>query len=363
MGKQIVYKKELLPVTDQLVQLKGVCKQFSKAQTAALENITLNLERGQILALLGPSGCGKTTLLRSIAGFEQPDSGTISLAGRKVAAPSTYVPPEKRRVGMVFQEFALFPHLSVGDNVAFGLKQKIKQPALIKAEVLEAIALVGLEGLQDRYPHELSGGQRQRVALARALAPRPVLMLLDEPLSNLDLQVRIYLRNEIRKILKETETTAIFVTHDREEALAISDVVGVMHNGRLEQLDTPEEVYQEPTSRFVAGFVTQANFLWAKRNGRLWETEVGCFEAPTANSPSGETGEVMIREEDLVIQVDDSGTATVRDRQFLGRENRYCLLTPSGQEIHARTPISASLPVGARVQLSVMPERLKVFTS
>lgn len=350
-------------MTDKLVQLEGVSKLFAKAQTAALKDITLTLERGKILALLGPSGCGKTTLLRSIAGFEQPDAGTISLAGKRVAAPNCCVPPERRRIGMVFQEFALFPHLTVGENVAFGLKQKVKQPALIKAQVLDAIALVGLEGLQNRYPHELSGGQRQRVALARALAPRPVLMLLDEPLSNLDLQVRIYLRNEIRKILKATETTAIFVTHDREEALAISDVVGVMREGCLEQLDTPEGVYQEPSSRFVAQFVTQANFLWAKRNGRMWETEVGCFEASTASHTVGETGEVMIREEDLTIEANDSGAATVRDRQFLGRENRYCLLTPSGQELHARTPVSASLPVGARVQLSVMPERLKIFSN
>jgi iron(III) transport system ATP-binding protein len=349
-------------MNNEIVQLAQVSKRFSRMSAPALENVSLHLERGKLLTLLGPSGCGKTTLLRSIAGFERPDSGTIALAGQQVAGKGVWVPPERRHVGMVFQEYALFPHLTVADNIAFGLQQTLdKQPAIVKERTREAIALVGLEEMQHRYPHELSGGQRQRVALARALAPRPVLMLLDEPLSNLDVQVRVHLRHEIRRILKEAEMTAIFVTHDREEALAISDVVGVMRNGHLEQLDTPEEIYKEPASRFVAQFVTQANFLHAKRKGRLWETEVGCFEVKTVCGEAGERGEVMIREEDLELHPDEESEVRICDRQFLGREYRYCAILPSGQRFHARIAAGASLAVGERVKLSVLPRRLRVF--
>ncbi|MGB5901084.1 MAG: ABC transporter ATP-binding protein [Geitlerinemataceae cyanobacterium] len=351
-------------MTHEIVLLEKVCKQFSKTQMAALADVTLRLGEGKLLALLGPSGCGKTTLLRSIAGFDRPDSGTISIDGRSVASPSEWVPPERRRVGMVFQEFALFPHLTVAENVAFGLQDLTKkQPALAKDRVREAIALVELEGFQNRYPHELSGGQRQRVALARALAPRPLLVLLDEPLSNLDVQVRVYLRHEIRKILKATGTTAIFVTHDREEALAISDVVGVMRDGRLEQLDTPERIYQQPASRFVAQFVTQANFLRAQRNGNGWETEIGCFAAHSIHGEAGELAEVMIREEEVTIEPDETGDITVCDRQFLGREHRYGLVTPSGQQLYARVPQASVLEIGSRVRVSVGSEKPIVFLS
>ncbi|MGB3238849.1 MAG: ABC transporter ATP-binding protein [Geitlerinemataceae cyanobacterium] len=351
-------------MTNEIVLLEKVCKQFPKTQMAALADVTLSLGEGKLLALLGPSGCGKTTLLRSIAGFDRPDRGTISIDGRSVASPSEWVPPERRRVGMVFQEFALFPHLTVAENVAFGLQDLTKkQPALAKDRVREAIALVELEGFQNRYPHELSGGQRQRVALARALAPRPLLVLLDEPLSNLDVQVRVYLRHEIRKILKATGTTAIFVTHDREEALAISDVVGVMRDGRLEQLDTPERIYQQPASRFVAQFVTQANFLRAQRNGNGWETEIGCFAAHSIHGEAGELAEVMIREEEVTIEPDETGDITVCDRQFLGREHRYGLVTPSGQQLYARVPQASVLEIGSRVRVSVGSEKPIVFLS
>ncbi len=345
-----------------IVQLIQVSKRFAGMKTPALETIDLSLEQGQLLTLLGPSGCGKTTLLRSIAGFETPDSGTIALAEKTVAAHGIWVPPEQRRVGMVFQEYALFPHLTVAENIAFGLRQILeKQPAIVKERTRDAIALVGLEGLDKRYPHELSGGQRQRVALARALAPRPVLMLLDEPLSNLDAQVRVYLRNEVRRILKEAQMTAIFVTHDREEALAISDVVGVMHQGHLEQLDTPEAIYTEPASRFVAQFVTQANFLSAQRRGNLWETEVGSFEVGAVSGEGNEGGEVMIREEDLQFHPDEGSEVRICDRQFLGREYRYCAIAPSGQRLHARIAAATDLAIGTQVKLSVSPGQLRVF--
>ncbi|MBD2128658.1 ABC transporter ATP-binding protein [Microcoleus sp. ZQ-A2] len=348
-----------------ILHLEGITKQFEHSSYPAVANVTLTLQQGDLLGLLGPSGCGKTTLLRIVAGFEQPQSGIVELAGRPVAGGGYWVPPEQRDTGMVFQDYALFPHLSVADNVAFGLKKSRDRSKVhgFKEKVKEAIALVGLSGLEQRYPHELSGGQQQRVALARALAPRPALILLDEPLSNLDVQVRLRLRQEVRSILKETGTSAIFVTHDQEEALSISDKVGVMRGGHLEQLGTPEEIYTHPASRFVAEFVTQSNFLPARRREHRWETEVGSFDVTMVDSqlnPTGETqssvldvGELMLREENLILQPDDEAKVVIRERHFLGREYRYCLETPSGKQLHARTTLSTLLPVGTRVQLSV----------
>jgi iron(III) transport system ATP-binding protein len=345
-------------MSDEILRLDRVTKQFANSSVPALDTIDLSLTRGCLLSLLGPSGCGKTTLLRLIAGFEQPDHGTIYLAGQVVAGAGRNVPPERRRLGMVFQEFALFPHLTVGQNISFGLKQAGLRDQDIRRRTGEALELVALEGLEKRYPHQLSGGQRQRVALARAIAPKPDLILLDEPLSNLDVQVRHYLRHEIRHILKETGTTAIFVTHDREEAMVMSDRIGVIRQGQLEQLGTPEEIYCSPRSRFVAEFVSQANFLNARRRGSAWETEVGSFELTASSVQDGEIGELAIREEDLTLRPDEDGCATVLDRQFLGHSHRYCLATPSGQQLHARTPPSSILPIGSRVCLSASNIRL-----
>lgn len=366
-----------------ILALEGVKKQFPNSTTAAVADVSLEVKQGEIISLLGPSGCGKTTLLRLIAGFERPDAGAIAIGGQTVASEGVWVNPEHRHLGMVFQEYALFPHLTVADNVAFGLQKrrgekfslKVWQTSLtntkaIRDRVKELLELVGLEGLDRRYPHELSGGQRQRVALARALAPSPEIVLLDEPLSNLDLQVRLYLREEVRKILKNTGTTAIFVTHDREEALAISDRVAVMRSGAIEQMGTPEEIYQAPISRFVAGFVTEANFLTARRIGQKWETEVGCFEILDSDLDSGmnsellrdgDLAELMIREEDVTLKPSEQASVVIRDRQFLGREHRYCLITPSGQEIHARTTVNSLLPVGTRVAVGAVPTGLRIY--
>jgi iron(III) transport system ATP-binding protein len=354
-----------------ILHLKNVTKHFPRAAVPAVKDVTLTLQEGDVLGMLGPSGCGKTTLLRMIAGFESPQAGQIELAGRLVAGSGTWVAPENRSIGMVFQDFALFPHLNVAENVAFGLKQRDSKK-LWQERMIEAIALVGLQGMENRYPHELSGGQQQRVALARALAPRPTLVLLDEPLSNLDVQVRLYLRQEVRDILKKTGTSAIFVTHDQEEALSISDQVAVMRQGNLEQLGTPEAIYREPASRFVAEFVTQANFVPAQYHAQRWQTEIGEFDAEKVicacscdrpSEPDNITGDLMIRQEDLILHPDSEGTVVVGDRQFLGREYSYRLYTPSGQILHARASASTLLSVGQTVRLAIANSALKFFPS
>ena len=347
-----------------ILQIQGVIKGFPGQSTPALNDITFDLYPVEIIGLLGPSGCGKTTLLRIIAGFESPSQGSVTLGGNCVSSRQALLPPEKRNTGMVFQDYALFPHLTIADNIAFGLKQQPSGKQLNRGQIRERIAevldLVGLSGLEKRYPHELSGGQQQRIALARALAPRPRLILLDEPLSNLDVQVRRRLRHEIRRILKATGIAVIFVTHDQEEAMAISDRIGVMHQGNLAQIDHPEVIYTQPANRFVAEFVTQANFLTAYCQGDEIATAFGHWQvlAPIAEGP----GEVMLREEEIEITPATESTVKVCDRQFLGREYRYCLQSDSsGQQLHARLPLQTQIPIGAAVSVSLVNQSPKIF--
>ena len=359
-----------------ILQLKSISKTFTASNTPAVNQVSLELQQGELLGLLGPSGCGKTTLLRIVAGFEKVSQGQVELAGKIVSDRNKNIPPEKRNTGMVFQDYALFPHLTVAENIAFGLKGKknaanggifhhgrLKNPE-IKQRIRNVLDLVGLSRLEKRYPHELSGGQQQRVALARAIAPQPALILLDEPLSNLDVQVRHRLREEIRSILKAAGTTAIFVTHDREEALAISDKIAVMRDGKLEQVGTPEEIYTQPSSRFVAEFVTQANFLTVRREGQNWTTEIGQVELPTAiTTAECDCAELMLRQEDIIVtpDPDNNSLVTVKERQFLGREYRYCLETASGKRLHARTTISNPVAVGTKVNVSVISNSPLIF--
>lgn len=349
------------PPVAPILRLDAITRQFAPDALPAVCNVSLTMQPGELLALLGPSGCGKTTLLRLIAGFEQPQSGAIDIGQRSVTGANCWVPPEKRGVGMVFQDYALFPHLTVWQNIAFGLSEK--PSSAIQQRVQETIALVGLEGMDSRYPHQLSGGQQQRVALARALAPHPFLVLLDEPLSNLDVQVRLRLRQELREILKAAGTSAVFVTHDQEEALSIADTVAVMRLGRLEQMGTPETLYKEPTSRFVAEFVTQANFLPAKPQGQYWETAIGnipteqvIFATPKPNNALAPV-DLMLRQEDLLLRLAEpsnqhKANAIIRDRQFLGREYRYTVQL-SEQALIARTSVEQCLPVGAAVDVTI----------
>ncbi len=346
-----------------ILRLENITFKFSQMTTPAVDGVTLALASGDVLGLLGPSGCGKTTLLRIVAGFECPQTGNVEIAERLVAGNGEWIPPEHRHIGMMFQDYSLFPHLSVMENIAFGLRYAKGRDC--RERVAELLALVKLTGLENRYPHELSGGQQQRVALARALAPQPKLLLLDEPLSNLDVQVRLRLREEVLEILKTKGISGIFVTHDRQEALAIADRVAVMHEGKLEQIGTPEEVYAQPSSRFVAEFVTQANFLSATRKGNLWETEIGYFAFNNRHSDnvllSQDKGDLMIPEEDIILQPDCDGSVAIETRCFTGREYRYCLRTPSGKKLYARTSATVALAIGTRVQLSVVEQALRFF--
>ncbi|MBE9136844.1 ABC transporter ATP-binding protein [Nodosilinea sp. LEGE 07088] len=350
-----------------ILRLDNITKRYSSQLPPAVDRVSLALQQGEILGLLGPSGCGKTTLLRLIAGFEQPDDGDVFLGSQSVCG-TTWLPPERRDVGIVFQDYALFPHLTVAQNVAFGLQGNSRggpTATEIEQQTAAAISLVGLEGLKHRFPHELSGGQQQRVALARALAPRPTIILLDEPFSNLDVQVRLYLRQEVRDILRQVGASGVFVTHDQEEALALADRVAVMHQGRLEQIDAPEAVYGQPSSRFVAEFVTQANFLPAQHSAGGWLTEVGCFKAKTdaTDQPGSQLGQVdlMVRQEDIALVEDAVGGAVVRDRQFLGREYKYCLQTPAGKWLYARLPVGNPIAIGSRVTITVPSQQVRLY--
>lgn len=341
-----------------VLKINQISKQFDRTSPPVLSQVSLELQEGEILGLLGPSGCGKTTLLRLVAGFETLNSGSIELSGESIATSERSVAPEHRNIGMVFQDYALFPHLTIAQNVAFGLQKTSRKrfaAAQIQALTQESIDRVGLSGLELRYPHELSGGQQQRVALARALAPQPAMILLDEPLSNLDIQVRLRLRQEIRSILKNARTSAIFVTHDQEEALSMCDRIAVMNKGTLEQIGTPESIYQTPMSRFVADFVTQANFIEATFRSGFWHTEIGEFETiGTLENPDKKSqATLMIRQEDVKIKTDDRSNIIIRDRQFLGREYCYELVLPSGQVLLATCPIDEKYEVGSGVTIEI----------
>ena len=329
-----------------LLTLEHVTKRFEAGGAPAVDDLSLAVERGRILALLGPSGCGKTTTLRLIAGFETPNAGRITIAGRTVAdaRDGAHVEPEARGVGIVFQDYALFPHLTVGENVAFGL------PRTARGErVGQILDLVGLADLTDRYPHELSGGQQQRVAVARALAPAPAVILLDEPFSNLDADLRAQMRDEVEKILRSTGTTAIFVTHDQEEAFTIADHVGVLDRGRLEQLGPPEAIYHHPATPFVAEFVGAADFLPGIVTSQGIVTEIGVFGNVEAREP-GEKVRVMIRPDDVTFVPDPQGEAVILRRSFRGSENLYSLGLPSGHRVHSSQPSSAAFATGTRVR-------------
>jgi iron(III) transport system ATP-binding protein len=332
-----------------LLVLDQVSKRYEPGDSLAVDRLSLQVAEGEIIALLGPSGCGKTTTLRLIAGLEIPDAGTITLRGRVVTGPGRVVPPEERGIGIVFQDYALFPHLTVADNVGFGLPRAARHGR--RGRITEVLDLVGLAGLGSRYPHELSGGQQQRVALARALAPAPALMLLDEPFSNLDADLRAQMREEVERILRETATTAVFVTHDQEEAFTLADRVGVLQAGHVEQMAPPQQIYHRPATRFVASFVGAADFLPGRVGAEGIATELGTF-ANVDRFPAGQAVDVMIRPDDISFVPEANGAGTITRRYFRGSETVYCIRLPSGHRVHSSQPSASVLPIGMQVSLS-----------
>ncbi|MDQ3305620.1 MAG: ABC transporter ATP-binding protein [Actinomycetota bacterium] len=328
------------------VEVRGLCKAFG-AQPV-LRDVSLQVAPGTILALLGPSGCGKTTLLRSIAGLETPDRGEVAVAGRLLASDRVDVAPENRQVGMVFQDWALFPHLSVAANVGYGLPRRerrgIRRRASGPDRVAEALEMVGLGGLGDRSPGTLSGGQQQRVALARALAPRPAVLLLDEPFSNLDTALRVEIRAEVHRLLAGLGITTVFVTHDQEEAFVLGDEVAVMCDGMIMQRAVPAVLYATPATPWVAGFVGDANLVPGEASAGYAETAVG--RVRVADEASGPV-QVLVRPEALALAPGEG--AQVDIVEFYGHDSVYEVTLDDGARLRARVAASPSLVRGQRV--------------
>lgn len=348
------------------LELKAVAQRYG--QHTVVNGVDFRLEQGSIACLLGPSGCGKTTLLRCIAGFEEVSGGEILIHDQSMSRAGFRVPPERRRVGMVFQDYALFPHLTVEDNVGFGLRGVSAADRDQRVESL--LATVGLAGQGRKFPHELSGGQQQRVALARALAPRPELVLLDEPFSNLDVDLRERLSVEVREILKSEGMTAVLVTHDQHEAFAMADEIGVMYEGRIQQWDTPYNLYHRPANRFVADFVGKGVFvpgtvLDANRvrielgeldSGVPVECSVGC-----AACGKGCGVDVLLRPDDVIHDDASPTRAEVRHKAFRGADILYTLRLPSGTEVLSLVPSHHNHALGEAIGVRLEADHVIAF--
>jgi iron(III) transport system ATP-binding protein len=367
-AKNYHYSRVSPASNDAILQVDALCVAYGRSGAQVLDGLSFSLARGDIGCIVGASGCGKTTLLRAIGGFVPVARGTIRIDGDLVASPRVNVPPERRGVGLVFQDYALFPHLRVEDNVAFGLRGLDAGARARRAHAM--LELVGLAAVARRYPHELSGGQQQRIALARALAPAPKLLLMDEPFSNLDVELRARLGAEVRQILKESGTSAILVTHDQQEAFAIADRVGVMNAGKLEQWDRPYELYHRPASRFVADFIGQGVFLPARvlGSGRLaieLGELTGDIPAPCGRDcgvcADGAAVEVLLRPDDVVHDDTSALTAEVVRKVFRGGDFVYTLRLASGREVLALVPSHHDHAIGERIGIRLDADHVITF--
>jgi iron(III) transport system ATP-binding protein len=341
------------------LELKNVARSFGSRR--AVDGLSFQLAQGSIGCLLGPSGCGKTTALRCIAGFESIDAGSIAAHGRVLAQPGFEMPPFERQIGMVFQDYALFPHLTVLQNVAFGLHRLAAANRDRRAQ--EMIDLVGLADYGNQYPHQLSGGQQQRVALARALAPEPEIVLLDEPFSSLDVELRERLGAEVRSVLKTVNATALLVTHDQQEAFAVADVVGVMRDGRLEQWDVPYELYHRPASRFVADFIGQGVFIAGEMvDAGAVRTELGVMRV-NGRDPLGigTAVDLLLRPDDVIHDDSSPFQAEVCQRAFRGAEFLYTLKLPSGARVLSLVPSHHNHAVGEKIGIRIEPDHVVAF--
>ncbi|MCT9096591.1 ABC transporter ATP-binding protein [Haloarchaeobius sp. HME9146] len=352
---ETVYDRPSVEDSETVLELDGVSKSYGSEDV--ITDLSLSVREGEILTMLGPSGCGKTTTLRLVAGLERPDGGTVNLNGSAVSGNGSFVSPEKRGVGVVFQEFALFPHMTARENVGFGLKDM--DEAQKQERVDEMLDLVGLHSHADAYPDELSGGQQQRIALARSLAPEPRILLLDEPFSNLDVDLRVEMREEVRRILKEAGVTAISVTHDQEEAMSISDRVAVMNDGDLEQVGRPEQVFQHPESRFVAGFLGHASFLSGFLRGEAVETGIGTVDREImhglAQEYDGTTLDVLVRPDDISAAPCDGAESNGRViyRRYLGPTILYRVELDNGDVLECMHNHTDQVDLDQRVRVDL----------
>ena len=356
-SREATFQGNLFAPASSVLELRDVSCAYETGRPA-VQGISFAAREGEILCLLGPSGCGKTTILRAIAGFEPVRSGQLFLSGQLVSSPDVMIPTENRHVGMVFQEYALFPHLRVQDNIAFGLSHLARSERA--ARVQEMLRLTGLEGFERRYPHELSGGQQQRVALSRALVQNPVVLLLDEPFSNLDPDMAGRMRQELHDLLRRTKTTTVLVTHDHDEAFAMADRIAVLNHGRLEQFDTPEMMYHMPATPFVADFVGQADFIPGTVSQGMVHTELGEFP-DTIECKDGTAVVVMIRPDDIHLVPTEGARSRVLSRQFHGSENLYTVSLPSGQIVHSSQGSTSVYQEGTTVELRVLATHTVLF--
>lgn len=326
-----------------------------------VSDVSFRLERGEIGCLLGPSGCGKTTILNAIAGFEPPVSGRISFGDREVATAERQLAPEQRRVGMVFQDLALFPHLTIRQNIAFGQKGNSRKE--IKKRTDELLRLVSMYQYADSYPHQLSGGQQQRVALIRAMAPRPPILLLDEPFSSQDSELRMQLAQEVRELLKHDGITGILVTHDQHEAFAIADHIGVITGGRLKQWDSAYNLYHKPVDRFVADFIGEGVFVCGNTLGDdQVQTEFGVVSGELLdNFKVGELVDLLVRPDDVIHDDNSPNKATVIAKNFRGADHLYTLLMPGNTRLSCLAPSHHDHAIGEKIGVRLKVDHLVVF--